>query len=56
LLGRLVLAETLVSLASQKTNVESGDLKRPEIDVVSKYDAGGLVGGTAKVDEPAAGT
>ena len=51
LVGRLVLDETLVlradvlaSLASQKRNVEGGDLKRPVLA------PGGLVGGTAKVD------
>jgi hypothetical protein len=65
LVGRLVFDETLVpradvlaSLASQKTNVEGGDLKRPERDVVfvpfpimmQVLAPGGLVGGTAKVD------
>ena len=65
LVGRLVLDETLVpradvlaSLAPQKTNVEDGDLKRPERDVefvafpnmVHVLAPGGLVRGTAKVD------
>ena len=66
LVGRLVLDETLVpradvslaSLASQKTNVKSGDQKRPERDVVfvafpnmmHVLAPGGLVGGTAKLD------
>ena len=65
MVGRLVLDETLVpradvlvSLASQKTNVEGGDLKRPERNVVFEafpnmmhvLSPGGLVGGVAKVD------
>ena len=65
MVGRLVFDETLVpradvlaSLASQKTNVEGGDLKRPEKDVVfvpfpnmmQVLAPGGLVGGTVKVD------
>ena len=51
-------ADVLASLASQETNVEGGDLKRPERDVVyvtfpnmmQVLAPGGLVGGTAKVD------
>jgi hypothetical protein len=48
----------LALLASQKTNIKGGDLKRPERDVVfvaipnmmHVLAPGGLVGGTAKVD------
>ena len=65
MVGRLLLDETLVlradvlaSLASQKTNVEGGNLKRPERYVVfvafpnmmHVLAPGGLVGGTAQVD------
>jgi hypothetical protein len=66
LVGRLVLDETLVpradvlaSLASLlKTNIEGGDLKRPERNVVfgpfpnmvQVLAPGGLVSGAAKVD------
>ena len=65
MVGRLVLDETLVpradmlaSLASLKTNVEGGDLKRPERNVVfvpfpnmvQVLAPGGLVSGAAKVD------
>ena len=65
MVGRLVLDEILVPgadalalLASQKTNVEGGDLKRPERDVVfvtflnmlQVLAPEGLIGGAAKVD------
>ncbi len=65
MVGRLVIDETLFpradmleSLASLKTNVEGGDLKRPEKNVVfvpfpnmvQVLDPGGLVSGAAKVD------
>ena len=51
-------ADVLASLAPQKTNVEGGDLKRPERGVgfvafpnmVHVLAPGGLVRGTAKVD------
>ena len=51
-------ADVLASLASQKTNAEGRDLKRPERDVVfvtfpnmlQVLAPGGLIGGAAKVD------
>ncbi len=48
-------ADVLASLAPQKTNVEGGDLKRPERDVgfvafPHVLAPGGLIRGTAKVD------